>query len=50
MGTEFAQFIEWREYEQLEWQVTRYHEIIKRLKNFLKTLNKFYKENKAYGN
>ncbi len=47
MGGEIAQFIEWRYYEQLEWNLLdmekhrEYHE-------FMKELNRFYNENKPF--
>ncbi len=47
MGGEIAQFIEWRYYEQLEWNLLdmekhrEYHE-------FMKELNRFYIENKPF--
>lgn len=47
MGSEFGQFIEWREYEQLQWQVIDQYEIHKQVHNYFKVLNKFYKENPA---
>ena len=47
MGSEFAQFIEWREYEELQWQVIEEYEIHNQVHNYFKVLNKFYKENSA---
>lgn len=47
MGSEFGQFIEWREYEQLQWQVIDQYEVHKQVHNYFKVLNKFYKENPA---
>ena len=47
MGSEFAQFIEWREYEQLEWKLIENIEMHKNTQKFFKDLNNFYKENKA---
>ena len=46
MGTEFAQFIEWREYEALEWKLLVYpthagHQ------QFVKELNRLYKKENA---
>ncbi|MBX7281815.1 1,4-alpha-glucan branching protein GlgB [Clostridium chauvoei] len=47
MGSEFGQFIEWREYEQLEWKLIKEFETHKKTQNYFKELNEFYKENKA---
>ena len=47
MGSEFGQFIEWREYEQLQWQVMDQYDIHKKVHYYFKVLNNFYKENKA---
>lgn len=47
MGYEFGQFIEWREYEELEWKLIDNFEMHKKTQVFAKELNKFYKENKA---
>ena len=47
MGCEFAQFIEWREYEELEWNLIDKFDMHKKTKVFFKEMNKFYKENKA---
>lgn len=47
MGYEFAQFIEWREYEELEWDLIDKFEMHKLTQNYCKFLNKLYKENKA---
>lgn len=47
MGTEFAQFIEWREYEELEWNLIDKFPMHKKAQNFVKDLNNFYKENKS---
>lgn len=46
MGAEFGQFIEWREYEELEWKLLSYpiHDGICR---FYRELNEFYKKNSA---
>ena len=41
MGQEFAQFIEWRYDESLEWFMTDYPQH-KNMQNFVKDLNKFY--------
>ena len=47
MGTEFAQFIEWREYEQLEWKLIDEFPMHKKSHDFVRDLNKFYKKNRA---
>ena len=47
MGSEFGQFIEWREYEELQWQVIDKYDIHKKVQEYFKTLNHFYIENKA---
>ena len=47
MGCEFAQFIEWREYEELEWKLIDNFEMHKKTQVFFKEINKFYKENRA---
>ncbi|WP_051373021.1 1,4-alpha-glucan branching protein GlgB [Clostridium sp. Ade.TY] len=47
MGCEFGQFVEWREWEELQWNVINEFEIHKKTHEYFKTLNKFYLENKA---
>ena len=47
MGYEFAQFIEWREYEELEWNLIEKYDMHKKHKEYVKSLNKLYLENKA---
>ncbi len=47
MGTELAQFIEWRFYEELEWDLVDKYEIHKKFKIIVKTINQFYKEHQA---
>ncbi|MEG2246817.1 MAG: 1,4-alpha-glucan branching protein GlgB [Romboutsia sp.] len=47
MGSEFAQFIEWREYEQLEWKLINEFDMHKKSQEYIKELNNFYKSNKA---
>lgn len=47
MGSEFAQYIEWREYEELEWISMEDDEIYKKTHLFFKDLNNFYLNNKA---
>ena len=46
MGHEIAQFIEWREYEQLEWFLLEYENHEKH-KRFVKELNELYLEHPA---
>ena len=46
MGAEIGQFIEWREYEQLEWKLLSYP-IHSGINNFYKDLNNFYKNSNA---
>lgn len=47
MGSEFAQFIEWREYEELEWKLINNFEMHKLTQGYVKDLNRFYKNNKS---
>lgn len=47
MGCEFAQGIEWREYEQLEWNLIDDNEMNKKTQLFFKDLNHLYLNNKA---
>ena len=47
MGSEFGQFIEWRDHEELQWFVTDQYPVHKQVQQYFKALNKFYKENKA---
>jgi 1,4-alpha-glucan branching enzyme len=47
MGTEFAQFIEWRHYEELEWKLIENFEMHKITQEFFKDLNYLYKQEKA---
>lgn len=47
MGCEFGQFIEWREYEELEWGLINNFEMHRKTHVFFREINKFYKENKA---
>lgn len=46
MGQEFAQFKEWDFEGELDWKALEY-DSHKRMHNYVKSLNKFYKENKA---
>ena len=47
MGSEFGQFVEWQENQQLQWQVIEKYDIHHKIHNYFKDLNKFYLENKA---
>ena len=47
MGCEFAQDIEWREYEGLKWELIENNEYNKKTQIFFKDMNKIYIENKA---
>jgi len=47
MGTEFGQFTEWKENEQVSWNVIEKYPIHKQIHNFTKELNKFYLDNKS---
>ena len=47
MGGEFGQFLEWRYDDQLEWNVLG-NEKHRRLHRYVKDLNQFYLENKAF--
>lgn len=47
MGGEFAQFIEWRYYEGLEWNLLDF-DAHKKFKQYVKELNHFYLENKSF--
>lgn len=47
MGTEFAQFIEWRHYEELEWKLIESFEIHKSTQEFFRDLNNLYRKEKA---
>jgi 1,4-alpha-glucan branching enzyme len=48
MGSEFAQYIEWREYEELEWISMEDDDIYKKTQLFFKDLNNLYLNNKAF--
>ena len=48
MGCEFAQTIEWREYEELEWNLIDDLEMHKKTQLFFKDLNNLYLNNKAF--
>ena len=47
MGQEFAQFVEWRYAEQLDWFLLQY-DMHAKMQSFVKELNKFYKDNKCF--
>lgn len=47
MGNEFAQDIEWREYESLKWNLIEENEMNKKTQIFFKDINKLYIDNKA---
>ena len=48
MGCEFAQGIEWREYEQLEWNLIEALDMNRKTHLFFKDLNNLYLNNKAF--
>ena len=48
MGNEFAQYIEWREYEGLEWISMEDDDMYKKTHEFFRDLNHLYLENKAF--
>ncbi|MGU8585499.1 1,4-alpha-glucan branching protein GlgB [Clostridium perfringens] len=47
MGCEFGQFVEWREWEELQWNVIEEFDIHRKTKEYFKVLNKFYLENSS---
>ena len=47
MGTELAEFIEWRFYEGLEWDLVDKYEAHRKTQNYVKTINQFYKDHPA---
>ncbi|AIT09205.1 glycogen branching protein [Candidatus Francisella endociliophora] len=47
MGSEFGQFIEWREFEQLQWQIIDEYQPHRETLSFFKKLNEFYKKETA---
>ncbi|SHK80258.1 1,4-alpha-glucan branching enzyme [Clostridium cavendishii DSM 21758] len=47
MGSEFGQFIEWRNREELEWKLIDQYDMHRQTQNFFKRINKFYKENNS---
>lgn len=42
MGSEFGQFVEWREFEELQWSVIDEFPIHGQIQHYVRTLNKFY--------
>lgn len=42
MGNEIGQFVEWREHEQLQWNILDNYPIHQQTQHFFKELNKFY--------
>ena len=47
MGSEWAQFIEWREYEGLEWFLAEKYESHRKHRVFVRALNHIYRSDKA---
>lgn len=47
MGCEFGQFIEWREWEELQWNVIEEFDIHRKIKEYFKALNHFYLDNSS---
>lgn len=47
MGCEFGQFVEWREWEELQWNVIEEFDIHRKTQEYFKSLNHFYLENKS---
>ncbi|MBX9596996.1 MAG: 1,4-alpha-glucan branching protein GlgB [Burkholderiales bacterium] len=47
MGTEFGQFVEWREHEQLQWHVLDEYHTHRETQHFFRELNKLYKAEPA---
>lgn len=47
MGCEFGQFVEWREWEELQWNVIEEFDIHRKTQEYFKILNHFYLENKS---
>ncbi|MDO4536173.1 MAG: 1,4-alpha-glucan branching protein GlgB [Clostridium perfringens] len=47
MGSEFGQFVEWQENQEIQWHVIDKYDIHKKTHNYFKELNKFYLGNKA---
>ncbi|MCE3267753.1 MAG: glgB [Burkholderiales bacterium] len=47
MGSELGQFVEWREYEQLQWQILDEYHTHRETQEFFRQLNNFYTANSA---
>lgn len=47
MGCEFGQFIEWREWEELQWNVIKKFDIHRKTQEYFRVLNHFYLENNS---
>lgn len=47
MGSEFAQFIEWRDYEELEWKLIDQYPMHQKTQEFQREINNFYRDNNA---
>ena len=47
MGCEFGQFVEWREWEELQWNVIEEFDIHRKTKEYFKALNHFYLGNSS---
>ena len=47
MGSEYGQFTEWHEYEELQWNLTEENDMHKKTQLFFKDMNHYYKDNKA---
>ncbi|AOR24716.1 1,4-alpha-glucan branching protein GlgB [Clostridium taeniosporum] len=47
MGCEFGQFVEWREYEELQWFLIDKYDMHRQTQEFFRDLNHFYIDNKA---
>ncbi len=45
MGSEFAQFIEWNEWKELDWFLIKEHEKHRKMQVFVNDLNEFYLKN-----
>ena len=47
MGSEFGQFTEWHEYEEIQWNLIEEYDMHKKTQQFFRDMNHYYKENKA---
>ena len=47
MGSEYGQFTEWHEYEELQWNLTEENDMHKKTQLFFKDMNHYYKDNKV---